>query len=75
FEHFPACDETRKYSSGFTPHCTIAQAESRRQKEEWLRGWRESWNPLAFSVNAISLISREGAVDDMFKVENTIQLG
>jgi len=70
---FPAYDEQSRFSTGFTPHLSVGQASSPRGRQQLLETLQASWQPVQFSVTAITLIWREA--DGPFEIAHAIPLG
>jgi RNA 2',3'-cyclic 3'-phosphodiesterase len=73
-DKYPDCDDTSRHAAGFVPHLSVGQAVGRSQLRERLGELRTSWQPIAFDVEEIALISREGD-EDPFAVDRTVALG
>jgi 2'-5' RNA ligase len=59
----------------FRPHLSVGHARGRPAMLRLLDGLRRSWQPVAFPVKSVSLISREDPPDDVFRVAHRIPLG
>jgi 2'-5' RNA ligase len=69
----PICDEQSRFANGFTPHLSVGQVRSRAQARSLIDTLQASWQPLAFSLDAIALLCRDG--DQPFRVERRVPLG
>lgn len=71
----PDCDDTARHPVGFTPHLSVGQVRGveavRRVRAELQAGWK----PVSFIVQEVSLIWRNPAPDDVFRVDRVIRLG
>jgi 2'-5' RNA ligase len=70
----PDCDDTRRYSDGFTPHLSVGQVES-READDCLAKLREEWETVSFEAAEVQLIWREDPPEDAFCVGERIALG
>jgi 2'-5' RNA ligase len=61
--------------SRFRPHLSIGQARGRPAMLRLLEQFRRSWQPVTFTVEAVSLIRREDPPDDVFRVVHRVPLG
>ena len=64
----------RKYSGGFTPHLSGGQATGREESEELIDVLQDAWQLLTFRAEEVSLIWRNDAPDDRFRVAKRITL-
>ncbi len=71
----PDCDDVRRMPGGFTPHLSVGQIQGRAQMRALVNRLQAQWEPLAFEVNAVSLIWREAPPRDVFRVDRLITLG
>lgn len=74
-EQFPDCDETGRFETGFTPHLSVGQTQTKAEAEELIAGFTAAWEPIVFVVDAVALIWRSRQTDDIFRVDRTIALG
>lgn len=70
----PDCDDTARFSSGFTPHLSVAQAP-RREAEKLSAQWQSDWQPMVFTVTHIHVVWRNKPPDDVFRTGPAIALG
>lgn len=70
---FPECDEQTRFTRGFTPHLSIAQAASSAERQQILQAIQAYWQPVPFTLSAIQLIWRQS--DGPFDVVHSIPLG
>ncbi|RMF87842.1 MAG: 2'-5' RNA ligase family protein [Nitrospinota bacterium] len=70
----PDCDDVRRYRGGFTPHLSVGQAQG-EAASQLLSSLQETWQPVTFLVDAVSLIWRDSPPDDVFRVGQVIRLG
>ncbi len=75
WEVVPDCDEVRKYPGGFKPHLSVGQAMGRPESQELIAALQDGWQPLTFGAQEVSLIWRDDAPDDRFRVAKRIGLG
>ncbi|BAZ17135.1 RNA 2',3'-cyclic phosphodiesterase [Calothrix sp. NIES-4071] len=67
---FPQCDEqSKKSSTGFTPHLSVGQFPNPETAYSTLPQWR----PYSFTVDSVALISRRG--DKPFEIKHIVHLG
>jgi 2'-5' RNA ligase len=71
----PDCDDVSRHAHGFAPHLSVGQVRGRAALDELLRRLQDSWEPLRFTVNRVSLIWRNKPPDDVFRVDREIRLG
>ena len=71
----PDCDDTRRFKSGFTPHLSVGQAGERTELQRMLAILEPQWAPVSFTVDRVSLICRNDAPDDVFRVDRHLPLG
>ena len=69
----PDCDDTARRASGFMPHLSIGQARG-AAAEELRRTLEAKWQPLQFTVDAVSLLWRRDPPDDVFRVGARLSL-
>ena len=69
---FPAYNEQSRFPTGFTPHLSVGQASSSRGRQYLLETLQATWQPLQFTLTALTLIWREG--DRPFQIAHTIPL-
>lgn len=69
---FPAYDEQSRFSTGFTPHLSVGQASSPRGRQYLLETLQAAWQPVQFTLTALTLIWREA--DGPFQMAHTIPL-
>jgi hypothetical protein len=69
----PICDDQSRFANGFTPHLSVGQVGSRSQARSLIDTLQASWQPLAFSLDAIALLWHDG--DQPFRVERRVRLG
>lgn len=70
---FPAYNDQSRFPTGFTPHLSVGQASSPRDRQQLLETLRASWQPVQFTLTAIALIWREA--DGPFEIAHVISLG
>ena len=70
----PALSDTRSFSGGFTPHLSVGQVQGRGAKDALLKRLQATWEPLTFTVSAVSFISRGKPPNDTFQVDKRIVL-
>ncbi len=71
----PECDEVRKHSDGFTPHLSIGQVKGEAACLSLLETLQNSWSPITFRADRISVIARKDPPDDVFRSLWEIGLG
>ena len=69
---FPAYDEQSRFPTGFTPHLSVGQTSSSRGRQHLLETLQAAWQPLQFTLTALTLIWREA--DRPFQIAHTIPL-
>ena len=70
----PDCDDVSRYPGGFTPHLSVGQAAGSGVR--WLiQSLQDSWEPLSFRADRVSLIRRHQPPDDVFRLDRVIPLG
>jgi 2'-5' RNA ligase len=69
---FPAYDEQSRFPTGFTPHLSVGQTSSPRGRQYLLETLQATWQPVQFTLTALSLIWREA--DGPFQIAHTIPL-
>lgn len=74
FKALPKYVDKGALRGGFSPHLTVGQVEGRGPLERLLPELQEGWKPLRFTVRELSLISRKDPPNDIFQVDQTIQL-
>ena len=72
---FPDHDDVRSFSSGFTPHLSVGQARGVDACMRLQETLQQNWSPLTFLADRVSLIWRNEAPDDVFRVYKEIMLG
>jgi poly(A) polymerase len=70
---FPAYNDQSRFPTGFTPHLSIGQASSPRDRQQLLETLQASWQPVQFTLTAIALIWREA--DGPFEIAHVIPMG
>jgi 2'-5' RNA ligase len=70
---FPAYDDQSRFPTGFTPHLSVGQVSSPRDRQQLLEILQASCQPVQFTLMAIALIWREA--DGPFEVAHVIPLG
>jgi 2'-5' RNA ligase len=70
----PDCDDVTRNHGGFTPHLSVGQARSEREMLGLKQTIETTWQPLAFTVCAVSLIWRGEPPDDVFRIGQTVTL-
>ena len=70
----PAFSETRSFEGGFTPHLSVGQVRGRGAKNALVKTLQAAWEPLTFTVSAVSFISRGNPPNDRFQVDRRIVL-
>ncbi|MFL7811412.1 MAG: 2'-5' RNA ligase family protein [Anaerolineae bacterium] len=70
----PDCDDTRKYSGGFTPHLSVGQATDTRA-DSLIAALQEGWEPITFVAAEVQLIWRGDQSDDVFRIGERLALG
>ena len=68
----PAYNEQSRFPTGFTPHLSVGQAASPRGRQYLLETLQATWQPLQFTLTALTLIWREA--DRPFQIAHTIPL-
>lgn len=71
----PDCDDTRKYTDGFTPHLSVGQVCSRQDLDVVLPELQDNWTELTVQAKQVDLIWRNDKPDDVFRVGYSIGLG
>ena len=71
----PQFGDTGSFQGGFTPHLSVGQIEGAGRLKSLLAELNESWEPLRFTVNEVSLISRKDPPNDIFQIDRQITLG
>ena len=71
----PDYDDTRRHKGGFTPHLSVGQQRGEQQAKRLLMELQQSWQPLIFQVNTVSLIWRNDPPDDVFRIGEELILG
>lgn len=75
-EVVPDCDDARRHQAGFTPHLSVAQFRGgERALAELVSSLQAGWSPLLFKAAEVSLIARDGAPADVFRVEAVVEMG
>ncbi len=74
-EALPQFGDTGSFKDGFTPHLSVGQAQGAGKLERLLAELNESWEPLRFTVNELSLISRKTPPNDIFQIDRQLTLG
>jgi RNA 2',3'-cyclic 3'-phosphodiesterase len=69
---FPAYNEQSRFPTGFTPHLSVGQASSPRGRQYLLETLQATWQPVQFTLTALTLIWREA--DGPFQIAHTIPL-
>jgi 2'-5' RNA ligase len=69
---FPGYDEQSRFPTGFTPHLSVGQASSSRGRQYLLETLQAAWQPVQFTLTALTLIWREA--DGPFQMAHTIPL-
>lgn len=70
------CDNEFKNSNRrFQPHLSVGQCQGREHTSQLVDQLQTAWEPVSFDVKKVSLISRNDPPDDVFLVENEIDLG
>jgi len=75
WRQFPGYDGTRSFKDGFTPHLSVGQVRGDRACENLLSALQESWAPITFTAERVSLIWRNAPPDDTFRVYRHFELG
>ena len=70
----PTFSETRSFEGGFTPHLSVGQVQGRGARNALLKRLQADWEPLTFTVSAVSFISRGTPPNDTFQVDRRIVL-
>jgi 2'-5' RNA ligase len=70
----PECDDVAKHRDGFTPHLSLGQVRGEPRRRALQQALQDTWQPLVFSAQEISLIWRGEPPDDVFRVAQTIRL-
>jgi poly(A) polymerase len=70
---FPQCNDVERHGL-FHPHLTVAKIPHARKKDarRFLQEWNALWEPMTFTVNALSLIARSDV--RAFEVMNEVKL-
>ena len=71
----PDCNDVGQYPNGFTPHLSVGQVRKRARLQSLLNDLQQTWQPLSFTVQEVSLIQRGAPPDDIFRVAHRIPLG
>lgn len=71
----PDCADVTQYATGFTPHLSVGQVQGKAALEQLRAALQASWQPISFTVSAVSLLWRDAQPDDVFRVVQTVQLG
>ncbi|KAK9824440.1 hypothetical protein WJX72_010266 [[Myrmecia] bisecta] len=75
---FPECNDLSVDHSrgitGFTPHLSLGQWKNAAEVEQAVQEYQASWQALTFTVDSVSLISRQG-YNDPFRIRYSIPLG
>ena len=74
-EALPQFSDTGSFKDGFTPHLSVGQVEGAGKLKRLLGELGGSWEPLTFTVDELSLISRKSPPNDIFQVDRQITLG
>jgi RNA 2',3'-cyclic 3'-phosphodiesterase len=72
FEAIPECRDQNKRSSGFNPHLTVGRGKGKTAQRTFDE-LTARWSEIAFEVDSIALIAREG--DGPFKIERILKFG
>ncbi|GAQ83573.1 RNA ligase/cyclic nucleotide phosphodiesterase [Klebsormidium nitens] len=73
-EAFPKCTELSTISDSFKPHLSVGQWRNKRETEEGMRAFGDTWPGLEFTLKEVFLISRAD-FDDPFHKRSAIPLG
>jgi 2'-5' RNA ligase len=72
---FPDCDDTARFTEGFSPHLSVGQFRGPRDAlTRFVAQLGSAWRPLVFRVEAIHVIAREDTPDDVFRVFRDVRL-
>jgi 2'-5' RNA ligase len=71
----PDCGDTARFPGGYRPHLSVGQATGTPAFQALEQHLRESWAPLTFEVDRVSLIRRGEPPDDVFRVAHECRLG
>ncbi len=74
-EALPECAHDGRMSDEFRPHLSVGQARGRAEAADLRRVLRAHWQPIRFTVDAVSLLWREDPPDDVFRVDRRVRLG
>ena len=75
WEVVPDCDDVRRFANGFTPHLSVGQVTGKTQMEQLREQLQSQWQPISFRVKEVSLIWRNQAPDDVFRIGGRVQFG
>jgi RNA 2',3'-cyclic 3'-phosphodiesterase len=71
----PDCDDVIRHGDGFTPHLSVGQVRGTRQMITLQEELQTGWQPIGFTVRAITLIWRHEPPDDVFRSAQIVKLG
>lgn len=69
---YPECDELGRFATGFTPHLSVGQADSREQARRLRDALQSVWQPISFAVAAVAVLRRDR--DTPFAVGHWVRL-
>lgn len=71
---FPDCDETNRFAGGFIPHLSVGQVRGNEEMRRLITALDRTWRPIAFQAKEVTLIWRNDAPDDVFRVGQSVGL-
>jgi 2'-5' RNA ligase len=69
----PHHNDLGRFAHGFTPHLSIAQADSRAMLQQLLPQLTHQWHPQQFDVTALALLQRDA--EQPFRIAHWLPLG
>jgi 2'-5' RNA ligase len=70
----PDCGDVARHRDGFTPHLSVGQVRGAAAMADLKPRLQAQWQPISFQVEEVSLIWRNDAPDDIFRVARVVPL-
>ena len=71
----PECNDVRRHEGGFTPHLSVEQVKGAGAWVSILETLQNTWSPLTFCADRITLIGRNDPPEDVFRPVWEVMLG